>query len=144
MTSPADVARAYLRSFDTRDPASIAALVTDDFDNQQTSALGASSTGRTEYRDRLAGFLAAFDGLHYDPIELVAGAGDVVAIRYRMTARYDGHAVDIPGVMMIEIRGDLIARRTDFWDSMTFLAQTGDGPADHDPTHRTGGDAHAG
>ena len=32
---------------------------------------------------------------------------------------------DIPGVMLFEIRDGLIARRTDVWDSLTFLRQTG-------------------
>jgi ketosteroid isomerase-like protein len=47
------------------------------------------------------------------------------AVRYRLTATVDGHAIDIPGLMLFEIRDGLIAHRTDFWDSLTFLRQTG-------------------
>ena len=42
-----------------------------------------------------------------------------------MTASYDGHPIDITGVMLFEVADGLIARRTDVWDSQTFLRQTG-------------------
>jgi hypothetical protein len=42
-----------------------------------------------------------------------------------MTATYEEHALDIPGVMLFAIREGLIAQRTDVWDSLTFLRQTG-------------------
>jgi hypothetical protein len=42
-----------------------------------------------------------------------------------MTANFDGHPIDIPGVMLFEIRDGLVAHRTDVWDSLTFLRQTG-------------------
>jgi hypothetical protein len=37
----------------------------------------------------------------------------------------DGHAIDLPGVMLFAVRADRVARRTDVWDSLTFLRQTG-------------------
>ncbi len=52
------------------------------------------------------------------------GGADVVA-RYRFEAEYEGTPIDIPGVMWFEVRNGLIARRTDLWDSLTFLRQTG-------------------
>ena len=42
-----------------------------------------------------------------------------------MTAAYEEHTLDIPGVMLFVIRDGLIAQRTDVWDSLTFLRQTG-------------------
>ena len=42
-----------------------------------------------------------------------------------MATTIDGHALDIPGVMMFDVADGLIQRRTDFWDSQTFLRQTG-------------------
>ena len=38
---------------------------------------------------------------------------------------FDGHPIDIPGVMLFEVVDGLVARRTDVWDSQTFLRQTG-------------------
>ena len=51
--------------------------------------------------------------------------GDRASVRYRLTANFDGHPLDIPGVMLFEVRDGRVARRTDVWDSLTFLRQTG-------------------
>ena len=102
--------------------------MTDDFVNEHLSELGSGCEGRDEYRRRLAGFLASFAGLRYTIVTLAEiatpGAGDVV-VRYRLQATSDGAAVDVPGVMWFEVRDGLISRRTDLWDSLTFLRQTG-------------------
>jgi steroid delta-isomerase-like uncharacterized protein len=123
-----DVARAYLDSFATGDPDAVAACVTDDFVNEHLSELGSGCEGRDEYRRRLPGFLSTFAGLRYTIGTLAEiatpGAGDVV-VRYRLEATYEGTPIDIPGVMWFEVRDGLIARRTDLWDSLTFLRQTG-------------------
>ena len=57
------------------------------------------------------------------------------ALRYRQQAellnqreassRFEGTAIDIPGVMWFDVSDGLVARRTDLWDSLTFLRQTG-------------------
>ncbi len=80
---------------------------------------------RPEYLRRLPGFLSTFARARYvvDAIGELGGA-DVVA-RYRFEAEYEGTPIDIPGVMWFEVRNGLIARRTDLWDSLTFLRQTG-------------------
>lgn len=124
MDQARDVALAYLAALSAGDPDGVAALVTDDFHNEHTSALGAGSRGRDEYRARLPGFLAAFSDLRYEPREVVAEA-DRVVVAYRMTARHEGYQVDLPGVMWFEIAGGRIRRRTDYWDSLSFLRQTG-------------------
>lgn len=127
--SAAAVARSYLASFSTGDPDAVAAHVAPDFVNAHASALGAGSVGRDEYRSRLPGFLASFPGVRYDVVGVVADetAGSV-AVEYRMTATSDGHAIDLPGVMVIDVRDGLISRRTDYWDALTFLRQTNHAP----------------
>jgi steroid delta-isomerase-like uncharacterized protein len=114
----------YLTALSNGDVEAIIALVTDDFHNEHTSSLGSGSTGRDTYRQRLPGFLAQFAALHYEVVDIIA-EGDRVAARYRLTANFDGHPLDIPGVMLFQLRDGLIARRTDVWDSLTFLRQTG-------------------
>jgi ketosteroid isomerase-like protein len=124
----ADVVRAYLGSFATGDPEAVAASVTVDFVNEHLSELGAGCEGREEYRRRLADFLSTFAGARYSIVTLAEvatpDAGDVV-VRYRFEATYEGMPIDIPGVMWFEVRDGLIARRTDLWDSLTFLRQVG-------------------
>jgi steroid delta-isomerase-like uncharacterized protein len=114
----------YLTALSAGDVDAVIALVADDFHNEHTSTLGSSSTGRDTYRQRLPGFLAQFAALQYEVIDLIA-EDHRVAARYRLTANFDGHPLDIPGVMLFELRDGLIARRTDVWDSLTFLRQTG-------------------
>ena len=124
MTDPAAVARSYLDAFASGDPDVIAAHVHDEFVNEHTSALGSGCTGREEYQRRLPGFLAAFVGLRYETERVIADGGTVAAT-YRMTGSSDGHPVDLRGVMVFDIVDGRIARRTDYWDSLTFLRQTG-------------------
>ncbi len=131
--APGEVARSYLESFAGRDADAIAAHVAAGFVNEHTSALGSGCTGRDEYRSRLPGYLAAFHGLRYD-VETVLVDGDAVAIAYRMTATRDGHPINLRGVMLFEIVDGLIERRTDYWDSLTFLRQTGAAPDAHGST----------
>jgi steroid delta-isomerase-like uncharacterized protein len=120
----ADVAVAYVTSFAAGDPDAIAAHVADDFVNDHTAALGSGCVGRDEYRRRLPGFLGAFPGLRYD-VERVVADDTTAAVAYRMTAISDGHPVDLRGVMLIDVADGLVTRRTDYWDSLTFLRQTG-------------------
>lgn len=124
----AQVARAYVESFATGDPDAVAAHVADDFVNDHTSALGSGCAGRDEYRRRLPGFLGGFPGLRY-AVEDVIGDGPVVAVPYRMTASPPEGDIDLRGVMVIEVRDGLVVRRTDYWDSLTYLRQTGQAPA---------------
>ena len=114
----------YLTALSSGDVDAVIALVTDDFHNEHTSTLGSSSHGRDTYRQRLPGFLEQFAALQYEVVGIIA-EHDRVAAQYRLTANFDGHPLDIPGVMLFEVRDGLIARRTDVWDSLTFLRQTG-------------------
>jgi hypothetical protein len=105
--------------------------VTDDFVNEHLAELGFGSVGRDEYRSRLPGFLTAFAGARYTVVTLGVLAetdppahGDVV-VRYRFEANHEGTTIDLPGVMWFAVRDGLVARRTDLWDSLTFLRQTG-------------------
>jgi ketosteroid isomerase-like protein len=128
MSAP-DVVIRYLAGLSSGDPATVLACVGDGFFNEHTSALGSSCTGKDEYAARLPGFLAQFDRLAYAIVDTITESSDDgstnVSVRYRMTATHDGHPIDIPGVMLFEVDGGLIRRRTDVWDSLTFLRQTG-------------------
>ena len=114
----------YLAALSAADVDRVLDHVTDDFHNEHTSSLGSSSYGRDEYRSRLPGFLAQFAGLQYEVIDTIV-EDDRASVRYRLTANFDGHPLDIPGVMLFVVRGGRVAKRTDVWDSMTFLRQTG-------------------
>jgi ketosteroid isomerase-like protein len=125
MATGAEVVEAYLASFATRDVDRIAAHVTDDFVNEHLSELGSGCSGRDEYRRRLPGFLETFTGARYTVDALLTDGTAHVVARYRFEADYEGTAIEIPGVMWFELRNGLIAHRTDLWDSLTFLRQTG-------------------
>jgi ketosteroid isomerase-like protein len=120
------VVRSYLASFAAGDPDAIAAHVAPGFVNEHASALGRGSVGADEYRALLPGFLASLPSLRYDVEGLIADGGQV-AVQYRLTATSDGRPIDLRGVMVIDVDLDAgkIARRTDYWDSLTYLRQTG-------------------
>jgi steroid delta-isomerase-like uncharacterized protein len=122
--APADVARSYLASFAGGDPDAIAAHVAPGFVNDHASALGSRSVGRDEYRRRLPDFLERFPGLRYDVRQVIAD-GPAVAAAYVMAATSDGHPIEVRGVMLFDVTDGLITARTDYWDSLTFLRQTG-------------------
>ena len=128
VTTP-DVVLRYFAALSGADVDGVLACVADDFFNEHTSTFGSSCRGKDTYAGRLPGFLDQFEGLRYELVESVTEpateGGDRVAVRYRMTATHDGHALDIPGVMLFDVGDGLIRRRTDFWDSQTFLRQTG-------------------
>ena len=48
-----------------------------------------------------------------------------MAAAYTLTATPDGHPVRIRGLMLCRVVDGRIAGRTDYWDSLTFLRQTG-------------------
>jgi len=122
--APADVARSYLASFASGDPDAIAAHVAADFVNDHASALGSRSEGRDEYRRRLPAFLERFGGLRYE-VEQVVADGAAVAAAYVLTATSEGHPIEVRGVMLFDIADGEITSRTDYWDALTYLRQTG-------------------
>ncbi len=121
--NPEDVIRSYLAAFAGGDSEAIAAHVAPEFVNEHASALGRGSVGADDYRSRLPTFLASLPGLRYD-VESVIAAGHRVAVQYRLTATSDGHPIDVRGAMVLDVHDGLITRRTDYWDSLTFLRQT--------------------
>ena len=135
--SAGDTARGYLAAFATGEPDSIAAFVADGFENEHLSELGSGCVGRAEYLTRLPEFLATFADRSYTIEDIVEDRTEIddetrsdtaVVVRYRFAATFEGTRIDIPGVMWFIVRDDLIVRRTDLWDSLTFLRQT-DQPA---------------
>lgn len=129
MANPVDVATSFLRAMSGNDPDAIAALVSDGFRNEHQSALGSDCVGRDEYRRRLPHFLDAFSDRSYEVDDVVAQRRDAVTdvvIKYRFRAHYGDAPVEMPGVMWLTVRGPLVTRRVDTFDSLTFLRQTGE------------------
>jgi steroid delta-isomerase-like uncharacterized protein len=124
MTDAAALVRSYLAAFAAGDPDAIAAHVSDDFVNDHASALGARSDGAAAYRHRLPDFLASMPELRYDVTRVVAD-GDTVVAAYTLSASPDGRPVEVRGIMLCEVVDGRIAARTDYWDSLGFLRQTG-------------------
>ena len=128
MSSPVDVATSFLGAMSGNDPDAIAAMVSPNFRNEHHSSLGSDCVGRDEYRRRLPHFLDSFVDRSYEVDDLVAQRRDAVTdvvIRYRFSAEYEGTHIEIPGVMWLTVRGPLVTRRVDTFDSLTFLQQTG-------------------
>ena len=122
--TPRDIVSSYLAAFASGDPDRIASHVTEDFVNEQVSALGVGCVGRDEYRRRLSSFLADFRGLRYE-VEDIVGDGDRVIAAYTLHASHSDHDIQIRGVMRFVIRDGAIAHRYDYWDGLTFLQQVG-------------------
>jgi hypothetical protein len=128
VSSPSAVVSEYLGAFTRNDPDAIAGYVSEGFRNEHLSELGSSCVGRAEYRRRLPHFLASFTDRRYSIVDVIEQRRDScteVAVRYRFEANYDGILIEIPGVMWFSVRDDLITKRVDTWDSLTFLKQTG-------------------
>lgn len=113
----------YLAALNAHDPDAVAAAVTEDLVNEHTSARGVSVTGRAAYREQLPGFLAAFDGLRYEPEDHIVD-GARAAVPYTLTATVDGRPVRIRGIFRFTVRDGLIAHRVDYWDGEDFRRQT--------------------
>ena len=122
--TPGELCRSYLESFATRDADAVAAHVSDDFVNEHTAALGSGCTGIDEYRRRLPGFIDSMPDLRYD-VEDVIVDGDRVVIPYTLHARVNDRDIAVRGAMRFDVRGDKIARRVDYWDSLVFQRQAG-------------------
>ncbi len=122
--TPRETALSYLASFESGEPDKIVSHVSEDFQNNQTGELGKGCTGREVYRERLAGFLDSFRNLRYESQDVVC-EGDRVAVIYRMRAEADGKPIDIPGVMIITVVDGEVTSRSDYWDGLSYLKQTG-------------------
>ncbi len=72
----------------------------------------------------MPGFLASMPDLHYD-VEIVIAAADDVAAAYTLHAHVNDRDVAVRGMMRFEVRGELIAKRVDYWDSLVFQRHAG-------------------
>ena len=122
--TPAEVCRAYLATFATANPDAVTALVTDDFVNEHTAALGSGCVGKAEYASRVPGFLASMPGLRYDVEDVVADGPRVMAA-YTLHTTVNDRPIAVRGVMRFRVEGELIAHRVDYWDSLVFKQQAG-------------------
>ena len=121
---PGEICRAYLEAFATGDADVVTALVTEDFVNEHTAALGSGCEGRDEYARRVPGFLRSMPGLRYD-VEDVIVDGDRVVATYTLRTHSNGRDIAVRGAMRFVVRDGLIAKRTDYWDSLVFQRQAG-------------------
>lgn len=120
-------AQLYLASFASGDPDAVAEHVHPDFENVHLGVLGAGCTGKTAYRERLAGFLSEFREIDYE-VHALLGDGDAAACRYTFHFTREGRRFAVPGMMWFELCGDMIRRRYDCWDGLQFAQQAGMGP----------------
>ena len=65
-----------------------------------------------------------FEGVRYEPVETIT-EGNRVGVAYMLHATHGDVAVQIPGMFRFTVDGGLITRRVDYFDSLTFLRQTG-------------------
>jgi len=63
-------------------------------------------------------------GLRYE-VEDAFACGDKVAVAYTLHAAVGDRPVAVRGMMRFDVRGGLIARRVDYWDSLVFQRQAG-------------------
>jgi len=68
-----------------------------------------------------------FDGLRYE-VEYVVESDERAMTAYRMIAIHNRYPIDIRGVMSVVVEDGLLVCRTDYWDSLTFLHQSGQTP----------------
>jgi limonene-1,2-epoxide hydrolase len=122
--TPRELCTSYLASFATGDVERIVAHVSDDFANEHTAALGSGCVGIDEYRRRLPGFLGSMTALRYE-VDHVEADGGRVWVAYVLRANVGDRTVAVPGATFFEVRGDRIARRVDYWDSLVFQRQLG-------------------
>jgi len=122
--TPAEVCQAYLAAFATANPDAVTALVTDDFVNEHTAALGSGCVGKAEYASRVPGFFASMPGLRYDVEDVVADGPRVMAA-YTLHTTVNDRPIAVRGVMRFRVEGELIAHRVDYWDSLVFKQQAG-------------------
>lgn len=126
MTTPRDIALSYLAAFSSGNPEEVAAHVTKDFQNNQMGVFGSCFSGRDLYRERLKGYLSSFRNLHYTAEDVIVD-GNKVVIAYHMTAENNQQPLNIKGVMIITTTDGLVSIRSDYWDGLTYLKQTGIG-----------------
>ncbi len=63
-------------------------------------------------------------GLRYE-VEDVVADGDRVVAMYTLHAEVNDRPIAVRGAMRFDLRGGLIARRVDYWDSLVFQRQAG-------------------
>ena len=122
--TPSEVCAAYLAAFATGIPDNVTAMVTDGFVNEHTAAFGSGCTGKDEYERRIPGFLASMPGLRYD-VEDITADGPSVYAAYTLHAHVNDRDIAVRGVMHFRVEGELVAKRTDYWDSLVFQRQAG-------------------
>lgn len=119
-----DLVLSYLASFERADPEFIVKHVSEQFENDHMGALGKGCQGRAVYQQRLAGFLGRFKNLRYRVDDIIESK-DSVAAAYTMYAQDTDKPIEIRGMMFFSIEENLIIKRTDCWDGLSYFQQMG-------------------
>lgn len=119
-----DLILSYLTSFESADPELIVEHVSEEFENDQMGSIGKGCKGREAYQQRLAGFLGQFRNLRY-AVDDIIDTNDRVAVAYTMHAEDNNKPIEIRGVMLFSIEENLIIKRSDCWDGLSYFQQMG-------------------
>jgi steroid delta-isomerase-like uncharacterized protein len=120
----------YLNAHNAHDAEAVGALYAPDGAHREV-ATGQSKSGREAIAAGLESFLEAFPDAHWEHGVPVA-SGARAAVPYRLTGSLwqplgpfaaAGQALDLEGLVLIEIGVDGITRTTDYWDAATFARQ---------------------
>jgi steroid delta-isomerase-like uncharacterized protein len=127
MTSAAE---ALLGAYNEHDLAAVAACYRDDATHVDVAS-GRPKVGPDAIAGGLGYLLTAFPDAAWHA-EAAVEQGDVTAVRYRLTGTLQsafggfephGQALDLPGVLWLELSAGAIAHSVDFWDSGSFTRQ---------------------
>jgi hypothetical protein len=120
----------YLSRHNAHDAAAVGALYAPEGAHREV-ATGQSKIGPQEIAAGLASFLAAFPDARWEHGPGVAARGRA-AVPYRLTGSLQaqlgpfapaGQALDLHGLVLIEMGSDGILSTTDYWDAATFARQ---------------------
>ena len=111
-------------------------LFTDDIVYKDV-ALGKEVNGKEQLEGVAGGFFAAFPDIRFARLSLLQ-SGDRLALEWRASGTHLGPLMSIAathkkmeflGVSIMQLRGDKIARVTDYWDLAMLLRQLGQLPS---------------
>jgi steroid delta-isomerase-like uncharacterized protein len=128
--SAGEVATAYLAAHNAHDTGAVGALYAPEGRHREM-ATGAERVGGDEIAEGLASFLRAFPEAAWDYEDPVIDGGRI-AVAYSLTGtlRGDlgpfqpaGQALELAGIVLIEVGAGGIQSTRDYWDAATFVRQ---------------------
>lgn len=125
-----EAGQALLAAYNQHDLAAVAGCYRDDATHVDVAS-GRPKVGPDAIAAGLGSLLAAFPDAAWH-VEGAVEDGDVTAVRYRLTGTLQGpfggfephgQALELPGVLWLELSAGSIVRSADFWDSGSFSKQ---------------------